>query len=108
VTQRFSTSTETGANFRAAYEDRMRRRDEGRPWQNKRGSEEESKYFRELVLSKVGRLTPRWQKQLQEEVEAEWGPVCWRRLQRAVKWLVDHGEIVRTPDGYLLVWKRRA
>jgi hypothetical protein len=57
--------------------------------------------FRALVLSKIGQLTPRWTSTIHQDVEAEWGVVDRRRIDRAIAWLVAVGAVRRTPDGYL-------
>jgi hypothetical protein len=106
VTQRYSTAAETAANFRAAYEARMARRDKGRPWRCHRDKAVDLAYLRERVLVKVGRLTPKWPSQLRQEVEEDLGSVCERRFARCLKWLLEQGEIKRTSDGYLLVYRR--
>ena len=57
--------------------------------------------FRELVLSKIGRLTPKWTSTIHQEVEEEWGTADRRRIDRVIAELVAQGLIERTPDGYL-------
>jgi len=59
--------------------------------------------FRDLVLSKVDRLAPQWQSSIHRRVEADWGSVDRRRVDRAITWLVNLGAVRRTPDGYLRV-----
>lgn len=105
MTQRRSTTAETAALFRAAYDARMERKVNGRPWQC-RHDNVDLDYLRERLLVKVGRLTPKWPSQLHREVEDDLGDVCVKRVKRCLKWLLEHGEIRRSPDGYLLVHQR--
>lgn len=60
--------------------------------------------FRQVVLSKIGRLTPRWTAELTSMVSDEWdrSKVYKRRVQRALAWLRVNNRIRRTEDGYLL------
>lgn len=98
---RASTSAETAARFLALFDERTRRE------QTTTTPREQAAAFRELVLSHVCRLRPMMPCELHQAVENDWGPVCRRRLERAIRWLVDQGEIMRTPDGYLLARGRR-
>lgn len=69
-------------------------------------STEASRALRAMVLSKVGRLTPRWSGEIHELVESDWGTVTQRSIQRVLATLLKAGEIRTTPDGYLLVRAR--
>ena len=80
----------------------MERKASGRPWQC-RHDDVDLTYLRERLLAKVGRLTPKWPSQLHREIEEDLGNVCVKRLKRCLKWLLEQGEVMRTPDGYLLV-----
>lgn len=100
---RITTASQTAALFRAAYDARQVRRRAGRPWRPPQTPTAEAlAAFRGLVLSKVGRLAPRWTTAIRRDVEAEWGTVDRRRVDRALAWLVTVGAVRRTPDGYLL------
>jgi hypothetical protein len=97
-----ASASESAALFRSAYEARQERRRAGRPWQPPQTPTAEGlAAFRELVLSKIGRLTPRWTSALHQAVEAEWGSVDRRRIDRAIAWLVSLGAVHRTSDGYV-------
>lgn len=64
---------------------------------------EQAEHFREVVLSKISRLTPKMPKQIASDVEDEWGgEVQVRRVFSALSRLLKEGKIKRTPDGYLL------
>lgn len=58
--------------------------------------------FRQCVLRCIGRLTPRWTREIWRMVCDDWGEVCKRRVQRALRWLRVNGRIRRTEDGYLI------
>lgn len=70
-------------------------------------SVEAARQYREVVLSKVGRLVPKWTQDIHNEVVAEWGDASPRRTWRALKELVKQGVIRRTEDGYLLATVRK-
>jgi hypothetical protein len=101
---RGTTAAEAAARFQTAYAARQARRRAGRPWQPPQTPTAEGLVaFREIVLSKVGRLTPRWRTTIHQAVEAEWGVVDRRRVDRAIAWLIALGAVRRTLDGYLRV-----
>lgn len=60
--------------------------------------------FRQVVISKIGRLTPRWTAEILSLVSEDWdrGSVTRRRVERALRWLRLNNRIRRTEDGYLL------
>lgn len=58
--------------------------------------------FRQVVLSKIGRLQPRWTAEIWTLVRDDLGDVCKRRVQRALRWLRLNNRVQRTADGYLL------
>lgn len=68
---------------------------------------ESARHYREVVLSKVGRLVPRWTKEIHALAVAEWGDASERRTWNALKRLVRDGAVRRTEDGYLLVTARK-
>ena len=97
-----SAASETASRFRSAYEARQLRRRAGRPWQPPQTPTAEGlAAFRDLVLSKISWLTPQWPAAIHRRVEADWGAVDRRRVDRAITWLVNLGTVRRTPDGYL-------
>lgn len=107
MTLRLSTSGESAARFRESYAARMERRRNGRPWRPPgRTSDEETVAFRDLVLSKIGRLTPKRFTRIHADVIDDWGDACPKRTWRALKWLVDNGRIARGDEGYLLSRRR--
>lgn len=69
--------------------------------------------FRDLVLSKISRLTPKRMKQIRREIEDDWGSVVERRIYRALYWLMSQGLIIRVGEprardaGYVLSRKAR-
>jgi len=95
-------ASESATRFRSVYDARQARRRAGRPWQPPQTLTAGAlDAFRELVFSKIGRLTPRWATAIHKAVEAEWGEVDRRRVDRAIAWLVSCGTVRRTPEGYL-------
>ena len=62
----------------------------------------DTRCLRELVRAGIGRSIPRRAREIVIDTRAAFGPVTRRRIERALRWLVAHGDILRTPDGYLL------
>ncbi|HEU4727654.1 MAG TPA: hypothetical protein VFT22_07190 [Kofleriaceae bacterium] len=63
--------------------------------------------FRQCVLSKIGRLTPRWTPEIRQLVSDDWGEVGLRKVQRAVRWLRINQLVRRTDSGYLVASMQR-
>ena len=111
MTYRPTTSRLTSERFAASYtrsNRRPKRRGRVAPQPDRCLAEivDEKLAFREMVLSKIGRLTPRHVAEIVSAAENDWGQVNPRRVDRALSDLVKAGTIERTPDGYLLA--RRA
>lgn len=89
-------SSDTAARFLATY----------RPSYNEpvEVAVSSAKAFREVVLSHVRRLTPRFTGDIHMAVIDDWGETCRRRVERALRRLVADGLVVRGPNGrgYLL------
>lgn len=93
MTFRPSTSAETAERFVDRYEARV---------VAPRGTA-----FREVLLSHLGRVTPKWPAQLRAELLHDWGYVGLRHVGRVVAELLEEGLIVRRADGYVMAPARR-
>lgn len=98
-----TNSAESAARF---LELRSRRAAAQKSWRE-RWKVDETEYLRAVVLSKIGRLTPKTHREIYLDVVADYGPVAFERIQRHVRWLVDAGHVKREEDGFLLVWGQR-
>lgn len=96
-TWRPSTSAETAARYLALRYAR------GKFWGNEPVvvAQERAKLFRDFVLEHVSTYTPRHAGVIYKLVEDDWGLVCRRRVERALRWLVEQGSIVRNDNGYV-------
>jgi hypothetical protein len=63
---------------------------------------ENARHYREVVLSKIGRLCPKKTTDIHVDVTDDWGEAHVRRTFSALRRLVEEGLIKRTADGYLL------
>ena len=94
------STTALAESFRATYERRAGR-------EPHTGSAHDVAGFRECVLAKIGRLTPKQTARIVADVRDDWGREMRRRVERTLRVLLEAGEVRRTDDGWLLVAKRR-
>lgn len=98
----------------AAQDLKVDRRLVSRSWRDCYGSETPSRkktlrpettpsgdYFREIVLRHVGRLEPRQAMEIHRLVCDDYGRVSDRTVYRALRYLIETGQIAREPEGYL-------
>lgn len=93
-------ASDPAESFRASYERRA-----GRPPMRREAKLPQE--FRALVLSKIGRLTPKRTAAIVADVREDWGAEMRRRVERTLRALLEAGEVRRTDEGWLLVAKRR-
>lgn len=67
----------------------------------KLSKQEAARLIRTDVLDCVGRLTPKWSKQIHAELVLDWGDVHLQTVLRAVRILIAAGQVRVTKDGYL-------
>lgn len=84
------SSSDTASRFLATYRE------------GPRHTAEVARSFREVVMSKIGRLVPRTATQIMQDVDSEWGCTNIRRIYNALSRLIKDGKVRRLSEGYVL------